>query len=372
MMKILDCFLAWSSVVVRLFFVGIFLFLILPHNFVLAEEAGVSVKPAMIERSMDPGSSMSFEVTVKNLNSTEQKFYLFTRNIIDIINGHVPVYAKSNDEVTGYELADWVELPVTEIDLMPNEQQTFSFTINVPENASPGSHFGGVFVSVDPPEIANSGAAVAYQVPSVLSIRISGDVIEEANIRQFSTARYLHGSQNVDFQIRIENTGNVVVKPTGPLEIYNMLGNKVGNLVFNPDQSAVLPKFIKSANSDETGIRQFEISWEGDSVGFGRYEAIASLVYGEVDGKKTISSTVTFWILPMNIILPALGVLFFLFLMIYIFVKLYIKRSLAHVHQGRRLIQRRRRGETPASFLILTITLTVTALFLIVLLILFA
>jgi hypothetical protein len=173
----------------------------------------------------------------------------------------------------------------------------------------------------------------------------------------------LYGSQNVDFSVRIENTGNVLVRPIGPLEVFNMLGNKVGNTVFNEEQAAVFPGVTREF---------FDIKWEGDSIGFGRYEAILSPTYGDIGEKKTMSNTVTFWILPMNIIGPALGVLAVLLLVAFIFVRMYIKRSLAHMNQGRRIVRRRSKGGSSATLLVVVVTLTVTALFLIVLLALFA
>lgn len=337
-----------------------------------AQESGISIKPAMFEKTIDPGTEERYSVSVVNLNGAEQKFYVFTRNISGVKDGGVPIFANDNVERTGYELADWINLPFSEITVPANGSISLDITLNIPAEASPGSHFGGVFISVDPPDIKQSGAAVGYQVAHIVSVRVAGDVKEEASIRQFSTSQYLYGSQKIDFSIRIENTGNVLIKPVGPLEIYNMLGNKVGDAMFNVDQASVLPKFPNATNEEDNGVRLFEISWEGDSIGFGRYEAILSPVYGDYGAKKTMSSTVSFWILPMNIIGPALGVLAVILLIVYAFVRVYIRRSLAHVGQGRRLIQRKRKGGTSATLLIVVVTLTVTALFLIVLLALFA
>lgn len=358
------------------FLIALFVTFIFSNQYAYAQNAGVSIKPAITEESLDPGVTHEYVITIENLNSQEQLFYLFTRNISAVQNGGVPVFAKNDWEVTGYELADWITLPVNEVLIEAGGVKTIEVSLNVPEEATPGSHFGGVFVSVDPPEIESSGAAVAYQVANIVSIRVSGDVIEDANIRQFSTSKYFYGSQNVDFSVRIENKGNVIVKPVGPLEIYNMLGNKVGSLVFNEDLARVLPKFVKE-NGEVTsdGTRDFnDIHWEGDSIGFGRYEATLALVYGIEGAKKTMYSTVSFWILPMNIIGPAVVIFALFLLIVFVFVRLYIRRSLIHLnHGGRRIIrQRRRGGGSSAVLLFIVVTLTVTALFLIVLLALFA
>jgi hypothetical protein len=81
-----------------------------------------------------------------------------------------------------------------------------------------------------------TGAAVGYDVANIVSIRVAGDVSEGAEIRQFSTDQFVYGSTDVNFTLRIENLGNVLVRPSGPLEITNMFGKTVATLVFNESQ----------------------------------------------------------------------------------------------------------------------------------------
>lgn len=329
-----------------------------------AQGTGVSIRPATNGGvSLDPGVDEKYQITVENLSSEEQTFYLFSRNISGSQAGGVPIFARDNNEKTGMELSDWITLSTTEITIPGSNSAAFEYTLNVPENASPGTHLGAIFVSVEPPNIENSGAAVGYQVAHIVDVRVSGDIVEEGNVRQFSTSKYLYGSSKVEFLVRIENTGNVLIKPRGPLEVKNMLGNKVATLVFNETESAVLPKETKEYSN---------IVWEGQSTGFGRYEAVISPIYGGDGVRKTMSSTVTFWILPMNIIGPALGVLAFILIITFIIVRLYIKRSIQHLNHERRMIKRKRRGGPSTTLLLSIVMLTVTALFLIVLLALFA
>jgi hypothetical protein len=324
--------------------------------------AGVSISPALIEETVDPGQQNEYHVVVENLSDTDVEYFLFPLNIKGVKEGGIPIFAENNFEVTGYELADWIDIKTTQLTLPAGGTERVDFSIAVPDDASPGSHFGGVFVSVDPPEIRSSGAAIGYQVANIISLRVSGEAIEQATIRQFSTGKFLYGSQNIDFTVRIENSGNVLIRPTGPLEINNMLGKQVGTMVFNESKAGVFPKTTKTFEN---------IVWEGDSVGFGRYEAILSPTFGDTGAINTISSTVTFWILPMNIIGPALAVLAVILLTIFIIVKVYIRRSLEQVNQGRRLVRRRKRGGS-ATLLVTVVMLTTIALFLIVLLALFA
>lgn len=328
-----------------------------------AQSAGISISPALIEETLDPGFTKEYTVKVKNLEESEQTYYLLTRNIIDVRPGGVPVFARGEEQETGMELADWISLHTTEIVLGPNESAAVPFTMVVPEDASPGSHFGGIFVTRNAPEIENSGAAVGYQVANIISIRVSGDVIETASIRQFSTDKFIYGNLDVDFNVRIDNAGNVLVRPFGPVVITNMLGQEVDKFIFNEEQSGVFP------GRD----REFAFSWEGDGVGFGRYEVVLSAIYGDEGAKQTMSSTASFWVLPLNIIGPALAVLAVLLLIVFIFVRIYINRTVAQLSGGRRRVVHSRRRQGPSPLLLLTIVmLVVTSLFLIVLLALFA
>ena len=328
----------------------------------LAQGAGVRISPAVIEETLDAGERKTYTIEVENLNQTEQQYFLFTRNISGVADGGAPIFADSNLDQTGYELADWITLPFGDITLAPGARQSIDFTMDVPGDASPGSHFGGVFVSAEPPKMENSGAAVGYQVANIVSIRVSGEAIETASIRQFSTGKFLYGSQNIDFNVRVENNGNVLVRPSGPLEIFNSLGRKVGDVTFNEDRAGVFPG----------QTREFtDLQWLGDAVGFGRYEAVLSAVYGEDGARKTMSSTVTFWVLPLNIIGPAAAVLGVLLLATVIGVRIYIKRTLAAMTNGRRLA-RRKQPSSSNTLLLVVALLTVLALFLLVMLVLFA
>lgn len=342
-------------------------FSVLVAGFILSAQlvnaqAGVSISPALIEETLDPGFEKTYTISIKNIETDEQIYYLSVRNISDVRAGGVPVFARENDEVTGMELADWIELPLNQVTLKAGESTDVNFTMRLPDDASPGSHFGGVFISVDPPEIETSGAAVGYQVANIISIRVSGEVDESARIRQFSTDKFFYSTQNITFNTRIENTGNVLVRPYGPVEIHNMLGQKVDSFTFNEDVAGVFPG----------RMREYIYDWEGNGVGFGRYEVTLTAVYGDEGAKKTMFSTASYWVLPMQIIGPALGVLAMILLIVFVFVRLYINRTVAQLSGATRMVRRRRRKGPSPALLLTVVMLAVISLFLIVLLVLFA
>lgn len=324
--------------------------------------AGIGLTPASIEQAANLGEVKKYNLGITNLSGARQTYYLYLKDISGVKDGGVPIFADEGAEKTGYELTSWVALNTQEITLDANEEKPVEVTISVPQNATPCSHFGGIFVSMQPPKMRKTGASVGYEVAHVISLNVAGECVDKAQIRSFSTDNFLYSKPVVNFTARVENKGTSLIRPFGPLEIYNMFGKRVAMITLNDTKAGVFPKTE----------RPFSIIWENDGPGFGRYQAILSMVYGDQGRQSTISSTATFWILPMNIILPALGVLAFLLLCAYIFIKMYVRNTINNVSGGTRRIVRRRKGGTSALLLVMVVMFGVTALFLLVLLALFA
>lgn len=339
------------------------LLLTVPLLTVLAQGAGIGIKPAVIEGGAIPGETQNHTISVTNLSDVTQTYYLFTRDIVGVEGPGMPVFAEENAEKTGYELSEWITLDAAELTLAPKEEKNVNVTIAIPETATPCSHFGGVFVSMQPPKLRSTGAAVGYEVANIVSLRVAGECVENAQIRSFATENFIYSKPLVKFIARVENKGSTLVRPIGPLEVHNMFGKKVATLTMNESKSGIFP----------LAERTYDITWEDEGPGFGRYEAILSMVYGDQGRQATISSTASFWILPMNIILPAAGVLAFILLSVFFGVRMYINRTLSGYAGSRRIVRKRRgSGGISALLLVIVVMLAVTALFLIILLALFA
>ncbi len=329
--------------------------------------AGVTLRPATVEETLDPGAIVQHTITVRNESDADQVYYLSTRDIIGVRDGNVPVFADEDAEPSPLELSQWVTLPFETMAVPARSEALFTFNLEVPKDAPPGSHFAGIFVSMDPPRLRESGAAIGYEIGTILIMRVSGEVIEKAEVRQFSTDQYVYGSPNVAFNAKIENSGNTLIRPIGPVEIRNMFGQRVDNeMMFNEAAGGVYPR----------SSREFDFTWQGEPPGFGRYTALLSAVYGEEGAKQTMSSSVTFWILPMNIILPALGILAVVLLVTFFMAHWYVRRKFMYYETigARRRVNGNRRSASTGSplFLVIAVMAIVTAVFMIGLLVLFA
>ncbi len=278
---------------------------------------GLQLKPAVVEDQVNPGETHTYSISVTNVSKAPGTFYISSQDIKGVDDQGRPVFVTPGGEVTGYELSAWITLPQEALTLNPGETKSLSFSVHIPANASPGSHFASVFVSDKPIAPSTSGSGVGFNVGSIVSLRISGDIHEEAQLREFSTDKLIYASPFVGFATKVQNLGNVLVQPTGVIQITNMFGKQVASVPVNESLASVFP------NADRT----YPATWKSDSFAFGRYQAVVSLVYGS-DGKRTIYSTTSFWVLPLVPILGVLGTLFVLVTLVYVLMKMYIRNKL--------------------------------------------
>ena len=114
-------------------------------------------------------------------------------------------------------------------------------------------------------------------------------------------------------------------RPHGLIDITNMFGRKVESVPVNENSAGVFPKATKV----------FESTWAPKDIQFGHYDAVIALAVEQQNGTITLSRVVQFWVLPMNIIAPALGGLLFFILLLYVLIRLYVRRQLAGIRMGR-------------------------------------
>lgn len=291
--------------------------LLLNPAFSLAQNSiGLQVKPAIVDDNVTPGQVYHFSVKVTNISSIDRTFAVSALDISGLNNQGLPVFASPGD-VTGYSLSSWIVLPTAPITLKAGETADIPFTANVPTSVSPGAHFGGVFFDSSGQQSGGNGSAVAMKVGTILNLQIAGDILEDSRMREFSTDQLVYGAANVNFTSKVENLGNVLVRPHGVIAITDMFGKQVATLTVNDAGAPIFP------NSS----RSYLTAWQGSGFAIGRYQAVLSMSYGS-EGKKTISSTTSFWILPLPLIGSVIGGFLALALALYVGLRVYIRRQL--------------------------------------------
>lgn len=300
--------------------------------FVFAEEsAGVKISPTLIEEKVDPGEVKAYVVHIENTGATPLRLFALVRDIVGVGPDGRPIYAEASEEDT-YRLSSWVSFAEKDFNLRPGAGADMHVTVRVPANVEPGGHFGSIMVSQEGPKDIPQGSGVGFEVGAILSLQVKGDVHEETIMRAFFADKTIYGDPDAKFTVRIENLGNVVARPQGLIDITNMWGRKVVSIPVNENRSGVFPK----------STREFIAGWRPEDVQFGRFQAVATFSVEGTQGNQTIWRETSFWVLPSNILYPMTGGLLGFVLLLWIILRLSVRRALrAHGVSGRRIAAHR-------------------------------
>ena len=133
--------------------------------------AGIKVKPAITQQRVDPGKTFSGTLTVTNVSQQQQTYYIQKRNISGLSETGQPQFSEQAG-ANEYGLASWIQLPQSSVTLQSGASKEVPFSVAVPTGAQPGSHFGAIFFTQQPPQNTPNGTGVGFEVASIVSIRI--------------------------------------------------------------------------------------------------------------------------------------------------------------------------------------------------------
>lgn len=317
-----------------------------------APTVGIKISPIKIKEMVDPGEVLEKIISITNESDSDKILYPVLRDFRAKDETGTPDFILPSSEPGPY-LSSWVDIPPDGVNLGPNETKDIKFKVNVPPTIGPGGYYGAVVFGTEPPKIKldseEKGAAmtISQQVAALLLLQVRGEVREEANIREFGTEKSFYGTPfSVKFFTRINNSGNVFIEPHGTIKITNMLGKEITGLPFNDRGSNIL----------QQSTRRFENFWTGDQ-GFGRYRAELILAFGTNassggQGKQTITSAITFWIIPWKVIIPGFVAALIIGALIFMFLNFYknkaVQRAMEQIGVGQARYIRKYQGPSPA------------------------
>ncbi len=269
-----------------------------PHVVHAQGGQGLEISPPLIELKTDPGKTVTSTIRVRNVT---QDTLVIKSQVNDFVaNGEdgKPKLLLDTDEESPYSIKSWI-VSVPAITLKKGEQKPIKVTLRVPDNASPGGHFGVIRFTGTPPELEDTGVSLSASVGTLMLVNVSGNTTENAEVSELSTAQ--NGKKRSLFEYgpitiieRINNTGNVFFKPSGSVRVSNMFGREVKTYPLNENGGNILPG----------STRRFEQELSNKLL-FGRYSVQADIVYGEKN--SIITESTSFWVIPYKLILIILG-----------------------------------------------------------------
>lgn len=259
----------------------------------------LEIAPPLVTLTANPGQTVTATLKLRDVSKTN---LLVTNEINDFVaNGEngTPKILTGNDSNNPYTLKGWIA-PLPSFTLAPQKIETLNLKINVPAHASPGGHYGVIRFTGTPPQLNGTGVSLSASIGALVLLTVNGQLTHKLAIQEFSvnnggSAGSLFEAPPLTFVVRLKNTGNIQEQPTGRITVTDMFGKTVGGMNVNVPPHNVLPSSIRkfTANFDKTVI--------GSRHLFGHYTANLTVSYGT--GKQTtVSSSVSFWIIPYKLI----------------------------------------------------------------------
>jgi hypothetical protein len=264
---------------------------------------GLTISPPILDVKLDPGQSYQEVIKINNPTKDLVTVYPVARNFTASGETGVPAIESPGQDAT-YGLATWISFDQTKLALTPQQEIEFDYKINVPSDAEPGGHYASVLFASQPPKPDQNSTqvALASMVGSLILGTVSGNIVEKAEVAEFSANGSIFLKPPVNFTLRISNNGNVHFAPQGQISIKNW-GKTVATQDINPQKGNILPNSIR---------RYDGLKYNGKWYSFGKFNVSLAATYGSKNAPLT--GSFSFWIIPwwlITIIVLAIAAIIF-------------------------------------------------------------
>lgn len=287
--------------------------------------SGLSISPLRAQLNLTPGQTSYTTVTLKNITGGPVTAIPTLRDFTaDGVDGNPKIISNSN-ESSPSSIRGFIPT-LSKIPLATGEQKTFTVSIHIPSNASPGAYFGLIEYQAVP---ANNGAragqnskvALTAAVSQLIFITIPGNVTQLMQIKSINVYHDAKGNEAGLFftsppksvGIDLDNLANAFEQPYGTVQVQGSGGKVVGSYQVNNGitRGIVLP------NSTRIFINPIKaVSTPGP------YTVVASITYGP-GGSSILVAKKTFWYIPAWVIILILVIIFVLIGLVVFFYRRY-------------------------------------------------
>lgn len=258
-----------------------------------AEGQTLEVSPPSQEVSIDPGQTVSVKAKITNKSNTSLP-----------ITVHIEDFTASGDQGqialsqgSQYSVTGWTKVTPSSFTLGPGQDREVTAVISAPKGAA-GGRYGSFVFAVKPDSATGNAATVSQQIASLFLVRISGDVNEKLSLTAMNAPKFKEFGP-VDINLSFANSGNVHVKAYGLVNVTDIFGRKVADIVVNGTNIFPGAERTLQAKLNRTLL-------------IGPYTATSIIYYGSHN--DVLTAQTTFFVFPVRIaaVILLVFVIFFL------------------------------------------------------------
>jgi len=253
----------------------------------------LEVSPPSQEIKGNPGQQVAIKAKLRNKSFSTVNIKIRIEDFTATgQEGQVALLEKNVDS-----LKSWSLLSVEGFSLKSNEQKEVTALVTIPESAA-GGHYGSFVFSVVGEAPEPGTASLAQEVASLFLMKISGEVREDLILTDFKVPRFMEFGP-IPMELKYKNSGNVHIKPFGLINVRNIFGRTVKDVVVRGETN-VFPGATRVLRASLD--KKFMI---------GLFTAEVLVNYGAKN--ENLTSTVNFFVFPVRIVVAVLLLAFILF-----------------------------------------------------------
>ncbi len=142
----------------------------------------LTVSPAKVEITADPGETVSGKIEIFNEQGETKTFFTSFENFESRGDSGAPYFTGDEDG-----LATWIQSAAS-VNITSGERLEVPYSITIPSNTKPGGYFAAIFFGSQPP-VGTSGGEVTIggKIGVLVLLRVAGDVDESAGLATFGS-----------------------------------------------------------------------------------------------------------------------------------------------------------------------------------------
>lgn len=242
--------------------------------------------PAVIDISGNRGEALESKFTLVNNNEKEETYYFSTLRFEAEGESGSPKFIPFNQDHS--ELPEWISFENSALIVPAKSFVEVPFSVAIPTDIKSGGYYAAITISNSQPPTDASVPTVQAQTAILVFLNVKGENNEQAALLDFSALKILWQTTGT-LTYRIQNQGNVYLKPEGTIILKDIFGRTVATVDANPEGNRAMTGTTRKIETP------FQTSWA-----IGPITAELNLTYG--DQQKELSDSVTFWILPWKIL----------------------------------------------------------------------
>ena len=196
---------------------------------------GFSVEPTRAELSIPAGKRRGQTLTVRNAKPDEAiHLKIYARDVLYLPEGKIEFPPAGS---TDWSCASWIQMVPEELDVPAGASRDVRISVIVPPDAT-GGRYAMVFFESGA-SYATEGIGVNFRVGSLIETVVRGTERRQMQLKDVVVAAPSHG------EVSLFNTGNILIRPSGQVKVFDAAGKKVVQVPFNPIMLGVFPKTLR-------------------------------------------------------------------------------------------------------------------------------